>query len=68
MKRKKQIEGLRQKTTAQLKEEIAKMEQELVKIQIDQKMDKIKNVYQLGQKRRVLAMAKTILEERNLHA
>lgn len=65
MKRK-QLKEIRTKSVKELKEMIVKSQAELVRLQSDLKTGKLKNVCEQKEKKRELAVEKTILREKEL--
>lgn len=65
MKRKEKQE-FHQKNPEELKQEIKKINEELVKLKMEKQVGKLKNVRLLKQKKNQLAILKTILREKEL--
>jgi len=65
MKRKEKQE-FHQKNPEELKQEIKKIGEELVKLKMEKQVGKLKNVRLLKQKKNQLAILKTILREKEL--
>ena len=65
MKRKEKQES-HQKNPEELKQEIKKIGEELVKLKMEKQVGKLKNVRLLKQKKNQLAILKTILREKEL--
>jgi len=65
MKRKEKQE-FHQKNLEELKQEIKKINEELVKLKMEKQVGKLKNVRLLKQKKNQLAILKTILREKEL--
>lgn len=65
--KKKEISQLHTKSSQELKSLIKKMEEELVKMRIDLKSGKLKDVRAVLKKRRDLARVKTVLGEKELN-
>lgn len=66
MKRK-DIPQLRTKTIRELKELIRKAQEELLKLKINARAGKLKNVRLLSQKRHDLARLETVIKEKELY-
>lgn len=64
--KKKEKQEFHQKTVAQLQKEIRKAEEELVKLRLELKAGKLKNVSRVMNQRHQLACLKTILKEKEL--
>ena len=64
--KKKELNQLRTKTSRQLKSLAEKTTQEIFKLKMEQKTNRLKNVYLVAQKRHDLAIIKTILREKEL--
>jgi ribosomal protein L29 len=65
MKRKEKKE-YHQKSPEELKQQVKKITEELVKLRMEKKVGKLKNVRLLKQKKNYLAIIKTILREKEL--
>lgn len=65
MKRK-EIKENRQKSKEELKQQVKKIAEELVKLRMEKQVGKLKNVRLLKQKKNQLAIIKTILQEKEL--
>lgn len=65
--KKKEISQLHTKSSQELKSLIKKMEEELVKMRVDLKSGKLKDVRAVLKERRDLARVKTILKELELN-
>jgi len=64
--KKKELNQLRTKTSQQLEALAKKTAQEVFKLKMEQKTNRLKNVHLVGQKRHDLAKIKTILREKEL--
>ena len=65
--KKKELEELRTKTIEELKKLIRKTQEELVRLKIEKKAGKLKDVHQPRKKSDDLARLKTILKEKELN-
>lgn len=65
MKRK-EIKENHQKSQEELKQQVKKIAEELVKLRMEKQVGKLKNVRLLKQKKNQLAIIKTILREKEL--
>lgn len=65
MKRK-EIKENRQKSKEELKQQVKKIAEELVKLRMEKQVGKLKNIRLLKQKKNQLAIIKTILQEKEL--
>ncbi len=65
MKRK-EIKENRQKSKEELKQQVKKIAEELVKLRMEKQVGKLKNVRLLKQKKNQLVIIKTILQEKEL--
>lgn len=65
--KKRELQELRAKTVKELDELIKKVEEESVKLRVDKKAGKLKNVHQVVKKKHDLARLKTILKEKELN-
>jgi large subunit ribosomal protein L29 len=66
MMKRKDLKELQTKSSTELEQLIKKTQGELVKLKMDSKIGKLKNVHQLAQVRQGLARLKTILREKEL--
>lgn len=64
--KKDQKEKINQMSLSELEKELAKENQALAKMVIDKNLAKIKNVHQLGQAKKRLAIIKTKIKEKKL--
>lgn len=65
MKRK-EIKENRQKSKEELKQQVKKIAEELVKLRMEKQVGRLKNVRLIKQKKNQLAIIKTILREKEL--
>lgn len=64
--KKKERQELHQKSKKELEELIKKVSQELVKLKMEKEAGKLKNIHLLVEKKRQVAIIKTILKEKEL--